>query len=152
MNRLGDGKIDYDWEYTYCQGVWIGSGVELYGITGDAVYLADAVRTAETAVERFAPDPDGIVGDEGKDDCGLFKGILVRYLRELLELRPDLLGIRRMLVRNAEALWNGSRDVRGRIGRSWQGPVEEQVQLCAQLSGLMLLERVASLPSLAGES
>jgi len=30
-NRTGDGHIDKDWEFTYCQGVFIGAGVELYG-------------------------------------------------------------------------------------------------------------------------
>ncbi|WP_253297976.1 glycoside hydrolase family 76 protein [Paenibacillus sp. MSJ-34] len=149
MNRLGDGKIDYDWEYTYCQGVWIGAGLELFAITGDTAYLSDAVRTAETATARFAPDPGGIMADEGEDDCGLFKGIFVRYLRDLLRIRPDLHPIRRMLFRNAEALWNRSRNERGLIGRSWQGPVEPKVQLSAQLSGLMLLEMVASLPNAA---
>lgn len=149
MNRLGDGKIDDDWCYTYCQGVWIGSGIELYRITGDAAFLADAVQTAEWAASRFAPGPDGVIGDEGADDCGLFKGIFVRYLRELLRIRPDLHGIRQMLIRNAESLWGRARNEQGLIGRSWQGPVEPAVQLCAQLSGLMLLEAAASLPNRA---
>ena len=26
INRLGDGRIDKDWEYTYCQGVFLGAG------------------------------------------------------------------------------------------------------------------------------
>src|SRR5690606_39804151 len=30
MNREGDGKIDKDWKFTYCQGVYIGAGLELY--------------------------------------------------------------------------------------------------------------------------
>ncbi|CAI6015715.1 glycoside hydrolase family 76 protein [Cohnella sp. JJ-181] len=146
MNRLGDGKIDLDWAYTYCQGVFIGAGIELYRITGRTEYLEDAVRTATTAIGRFADPLTGLLPDEGKDDCGLFKGIFVRYLRELLLLRPELTQIRRLIAVNADALWRTGRSGQGLIARAWTGPVEPQVQLCAQLSGLMLLEMDAALP------
>lgn len=146
MNRLGDGKIDYDWEYTYGQGVFAGAGIELYRSTGNAAYLEEAIRTAKTAAERFADPDTGLLPDEGEDDCGLFKGILVRYWRELLLLRPELAGIRRLISRNAEAFWTTGRSERGLIARAWTGPVEAKVQLCAQLSGLMLLEMDAALP------
>ena len=43
-NREGDGKIDKSWEFSYCQGVYIGAGVALYQVTGDKSYLADAAR------------------------------------------------------------------------------------------------------------
>ena len=29
INRQGDGRIDKDWKFTYCQGVYIGAAVEL---------------------------------------------------------------------------------------------------------------------------
>lgn len=148
MNRLGDGKIDIDWEYTYCQGVMIGAGVELYRITGDGVYAADAVKTANAALDRFVQEQDGMLPNEGEDDCGLFKGIFVRYLGELLSVRPDLLHVREMLMHNAEVMWASGRNEQGLISRSWQQPVEPIVQLCAQLSGLMLVEIAASLPPL----
>ncbi|WP_240489207.1 glycoside hydrolase family 76 protein [Cohnella thermotolerans] len=151
MNRLGDGKIDYDWAYTYCQGVFVGAGLELYRITGRTDYLEDAMRTARTAIGRFADPDTGLLPDEGKDDCGLFKGIFVRYLRELLLLRPELADVRRLIERNADVLWRTGRSERGLIARAWTGPVEPQVQLCAQLSGLMLLEMAAALPFVAQE-
>lgn len=147
MNRLGDGKIDYDWHYTYCQGVYIGAGLELYRCTGNSDYLQDAVRTADTAIERFAQPDTGLLPNEGEDDCGLFKGIFVRYLHELLKLRPERRDIRELLLRNANALWDTGRSERGLISRSWTAPVEPKVQLCAQLSGLMLLEMAAALPA-----
>ncbi|MCC3376866.1 glycoside hydrolase family 76 protein [Cohnella sp. REN36] len=149
MNRQGDGKIDYDWHYTYCQGVYIGAGLELYRIIGDSGYLEDAVRTADAAIARFTLPDTGLLPDEGKDDCGLFKGIFVRYLHELLKLRPERSNIRELLLRNADALWETGRSEQGLISRSWTAPVETEVQLCAQLSGLMLLEMAAALP--AGE-
>ncbi|MBB6675322.1 glycoside hydrolase family 76 protein [Cohnella nanjingensis] len=147
MNRLGDGKIDYDWHYTYCQGVFIGAGLELYRITGEAGYLQDAIRTADTAIERFTLPDTGLLPNEGEDDCGLFKGIFVRYLYELLKLRPERHDIRELLLRNAGALWETGRGEQGLISRSWTAPVEPKVQLCAQLSGLMLLEMAAALPA-----
>ena len=145
INRLGDGKIDYDWEYTYCQGVFIGAAIELYRITGDMMYINDAIRTAEFALKRFVDPESGMLPDEGKDDCGLFKGIFVRYLYELVKMRPDLHSIRRMLVHNATVMWDSGRNERGLISRAWKGKVEPVVQLCAQLSGVMLLEMVALL-------
>jgi predicted alpha-1,6-mannanase (GH76 family) len=145
VNRLGDGKIDVDWAYTYCQGVYIGAGLGLYRITGDSEYLADAIRTAQEADRRFGQGEHGLLPDEGPDDCGLFKGIMVRYLCDLLAMKPDLRFIRLMITRNAQSLWEQGRDHHGRIARSWNGPVESRVQLCAQLSGLMLLEMAASL-------
>lgn len=145
INRTGDGKIDYDWEYTYNQGVYIGAAVELFHITNDKAYLDDAVLTAVTSMKHFTDPVTGIIPNEGEDDCGLFKGIYVRYLRELYLLRPDLTSIRDMLLCNAESLWQEGRDQRGLISRSWQKGTEPQVQLCAQLSGIMLLEMTALL-------
>ncbi len=145
LNRLGDGKIDYDWAYTYCQGVFIGAGIELYQITGERIYLDDAVRTAETALLHFVNRDSGMLPNEGLDDCGLFKGIFVRYLHQLLDIRPEQTNIRSMLLHNATVLWESGRDNRGLISRSWNGHMEEVVQLCAQLSGLMMLEAIASL-------
>ena len=44
INRLGDGQIDKDWQFTYCQGYSSGAGIELYSCTGESAYLADAVE------------------------------------------------------------------------------------------------------------
>ena len=108
---------------------------------------------AETAQEEllynFWNNSLGIMNqcaDEGKDDCGLFKGIFVRYLIELYTLRPDLTIIRKKLIHNATTLWQSGRNENGLLSRSWCKSQEATVQLCAQLSGLMLLEMVALLP------
>jgi len=60
-------------------------------------------------------------------------------------MRPDMLNIRKMLIHNATVMWESGRNERGLISRGWKGKVEPVVQLCAQLSGLMLLEMVALL-------
>ena len=45
INRQNNGKIDKDWQFTYCQGVYIGSCVELYNITQDQSYRRLGRRT-----------------------------------------------------------------------------------------------------------
>ncbi|MFD2615034.1 glycoside hydrolase family 76 protein [Paenibacillus gansuensis] len=166
LNRLGDGKIDYDWKYTYCQGVFIGAGIELYRVTGDSGYLADAQRTAAASVAELVDPVTGMLPREGNDDCGLFKGIYVRYLVNLIEIQPELSAPWISLLRtNAESLWNHGRgslggtvksispgdqpdpDTSGLFSLSWQDPPEPLVQLSGQLSGVMLLEMMAVLES-----
>lgn len=146
MNRLGDGEIDYDWKYTYCQGVFLGAGIELYHCTGEEGYLADAQRTAHAAVGELVDATTGMLPREGNDDCGLFKGILVRYLVNLIRVQPDLAEPWvRLLRHNAETLWRQGRSDAGLISLSWTDAPEPIVQLSGQLSGIMLLEAMAAL-------
>ncbi|MBB3113930.1 putative alpha-1,6-mannanase (GH76 family) [Paenibacillus phyllosphaerae] len=146
MNRLGDGEIDYDWKYTYCQGVFLGAGIELYRCTGDSAYLADAQRTARATVLELVNAETGMLPREGNDDCGLFKGILVRYLVNLIRIQPELaepwIGL---LRHNAEVLWEKGRSEAGLFSLSWMDQPEPVVQLSGQLSGIMLLEAMAAL-------
>ena len=62
VNRNGDGKIDYDWEYTYCQGVMVGASLERYHITQDKQYFELALKIAYEAKRRFC---DCCGGGEG---------------------------------------------------------------------------------------
>ena len=73
-NREGDGKIDKSWEFSYCQGVYIGAGVALYQATGDKSYLADAARTAQASKLRLTSPVTGVLPSESNGDGGLFKG------------------------------------------------------------------------------
>jgi predicted alpha-1,6-mannanase (GH76 family) len=84
MNRLGDGAIDKHWKFTYCQGVYIGAGLELYRVTQERVYLQSALRTAHAAIAELADSGTSLLPPEGTGDGGLFKGIFVRYLTELI--------------------------------------------------------------------
>ncbi|MCK9862211.1 glycoside hydrolase family 76 protein [Paenibacillus sp. ATY16] len=146
MNRLGDGNIDYDWKYTYCQGVFIGAGIELYNCTGDEGYLVDAQRTAGAAVQELVDPEMGMLPREGNDDCGLFKGILIRYLVNLIRIQPDLsLPWVNLIRHNAVSLWERGRSEAGLFSLSWAGEPEPEVQLSGQLSGVMLLEAMAEL-------
>ena len=146
MNRSGDGKIDYDWEFTYCQGIFLGAGLELYRNTGDSKYMEDAKRTAEACMDRLCDPASLILPDEGIDDTGLFKGILIRYFVQLYKQCPESARIREVIIVNAQRLWDeGLNKQIGLCGPSWEKEPQLPVQLSAQLSGLMLLEGVAAL-------
>ncbi|GLX66080.1 glycoside hydrolase family 76 protein [Paenibacillus glycanilyticus] len=147
MNRLGDGQIDYDWKYTYCQGVFIGAGIELYNCTGDESYLVDAQKTASATVQELVDPETGMLPREGNDDCGLFKGILIRYLVNLIQIQPELSKPWVDLIRhNAISMWErGRSEQSGLFSLSWADEPETEVQLSGQLSGVMLLEAMALL-------
>lgn len=144
MNRNGDGRIDYDWTFTYCQGVFLGAGVELYRAVSDSTYLDDALRTTQGSLNKLLDDR-GMLPEEGMDDCGLFNGIYVRYLKLLRDLTP-VGRIDEVLTHNAESLWTQVYEPgNGLMGPSWTTPATDKVQLSSQLSGIMLFEAVASL-------
>ncbi|TNJ67234.1 glycosyl hydrolase [Paenibacillus hemerocallicola] len=145
MNRTGDGKIDQDWKFTYCQGVYIGAAVELYRITGERTYLADAIRTYDTAKRELADSATGMLPDEGRGDGGLFKGILVRYAAELEFAAPTgTVDAAWFLTANADRLWlSGKSPDAALFGTDWSAAPEGGVPLSAQLSAMKLLEQAA---------
>lgn len=146
MNRLGDGGIDKDWKFTYCQGVFIGAAVELYHCTGEPSYIADARRTALAAGEQLAEPGSGMLREEGDGDCGLFKGIFIRYLLELIRLQPDFTEMAEMLKINAETAWTVGRDPETCLfSRSWQEKPGPVLELSTHLSGVMLVEARAAM-------
>ncbi len=156
MNRLGDGAIDKEWEFTYCQGVFIGAALELYRATGNDAYLHDAKRTAEAAARKLADPATGLLPNEGNGDAGLFKGIYVRYLAQLALADPSDSGEAVKLVAgNAELLWSKGRDAeRTLFGPNWSEPPGGTVELGTQISGVILLEAAARLEAaeLAGRT
>jgi predicted alpha-1,6-mannanase (GH76 family) len=140
MNRLGDGRVDRDWKFTYCQGVVIGAGLELYHVTKDKMYLRQAGRTARAALKVLC-DEDGTLPDEGGGDGGLFKGIFVRYLTLLLLKEPFARGLE-ILQYNGQIIVN----LKGELaGTNWKQELESSIGLSAALSGVMLLESLAKL-------
>ncbi|NMB25121.1 MAG: glycosyl hydrolase [Firmicutes bacterium] len=143
MNREQDGKIDKDWEYTYCQGVYMGAAHELFKCTGDSTFLAKASRTADTAIVHLANDDLVLLAEGDSDgDCGLFKGIFVRYLANLVMENGNPLW-QEFFLANGHSLWERARSPEGFFANSWEGPVKTPVSLSVQLSGTMLLESLA---------
>ncbi|MEK8213866.1 glycoside hydrolase family 76 protein [Paenibacillus sp. FSL L8-0463] len=152
INRLGDGQIDYDWEFTYCQGVFLGAALELYRVKGEQQYADDALWTADTSIRRLCHPVTLMLPDEGIDDTGLFKGILIRYWVQLEKQFPGTLPIRKVILANAHAIWTKGLDHElGLCGPSWEHKPILPVQLSVQLSGLMLLEGAAALENQQNE-
>ncbi len=145
INRLGDKRIDYEWKFTYNQGVVIGALVELYKINHSHECLDKAVKIAKTAKELLIDTNGGIIPYEGKDDCGLFKGILVRYLYNLLEVYPKPAEIKDMILYNARFVTEHGINDKGLIGGNWAVKETGCVDLAQHLSGIMLLEAAAGL-------
>ncbi len=152
-NRQNDGKIDKDWNFTYCHGVYIGAGVELYKITGEEIYLDDAKKTADYALKRFFNKKTGVMLEDdvnGGGDGGLFKGILLRYLTELYKAAPDMDGmedIRAKILANADILAEkGTNDIGNFTMAFDKAPRDgDGRDLSVQLSGCMLFEMAAVL-------
>jgi predicted alpha-1,6-mannanase (GH76 family) len=139
--------------YTYNQGTVVGASVELHRVTGEAEHLRRAVRTAAATLDRFVRPADGMLPDEGDADGGLFKGILARYLGELVreangsDLSEDagsvIDRVTEMLRHNAVALVSAGG--MGPVGPDWARPAEGGGSLSTHLSAVLLLETLARL-------
>lgn len=149
INRNQDGLVD-NWIFTYNQGLFIGSAVELYNITKDQMYLQDAILTANDLIANPSLEIGGVLKSEGQGDGGLFKGVAVRYLTLLTEL-ADLDAAHKtkylnFLQKNAQTLY-----IKG-IGRpslmispDWTLQPSGSTDLTTQLSGVMMIEAAAKL-------
>lgn len=144
LNRNGDGAIDKEWKFTYCQGVYIGAAVELFRASGKTAYLEDAVRTFDAAVQELADPVTGMLPDEETGDGGLFKGILIRYAAELDKVIGGASRAAQLLHTNAEQLWlKGRAENKVLFSPNWAEKPAGIVTLSVQLSGIMLLEKMA---------
>ena len=149
INRNQDGAIDY-WEFTYNQGLFIGSAVELYNCTKDASYLQDAILTANNLIADPNLTTNGILKSEGQGDGGLFKGVVVRYLTELIELtaldETNRAKYAAFLQRNVQALYyKGIARPSLMISPDWTVQPSGSTDLTTQLSGVIMMEAAAKL-------
>jgi predicted alpha-1,6-mannanase (GH76 family) len=145
INRLGDKQIDYEWKFTYNQGVMIGALVELYRIEHCEESLSKAIQIANVTKELLIDTNNGMIPYEGIDDCGLFKGILVRYLYDLIEIKPGLQELSEMILHNAECVIENGINEQGLIGGNWEVRETAEIDLAQHLSGIMLFEMAAKL-------
>ncbi len=148
MNRLGDGQIDFDWDFSYCQGTMIGAALELWRITGRADELDLALCIARATMARVAAPNGGIMPYEGKDDCGLFRGIFFRYLADLAEA-TRVADLSAFIVANAGAIIDRGTSASGLVGGDWLNAPKptDTVDLAQHLSGLMTVEMAWRLAS-----
>ena len=96
-----DGTIDYA-PYSYNQGAMIGANLELYRLTGDALFLDRAERTAHATLE-LTKDHE-ISAQEIS-----FNGIFFWFLLQLDDVRPAP-EYRDRLLTYAEQLWEDQRN------------------------------------------
>jgi len=137
-----------NWIFTYNQGTFVGSAVELYKITGDKGYLNDASLASNYTTSTLVTNL--LLKDEGNGDGGLFKGIFIRYFTELiLQNGLDASAKNRYLQfikYNAETLWmQGTSKPAVLYGTYWGTKPGSTVGVTEQLSGSMLIEAMALL-------
>jgi len=142
------GYIEKNWIFTYNQGTFIGSAVELYKIFGERAYINDAVLASNYTISTLVTS--SILKSEGTGDGGLFKGIFIRYFTDLIQLdRLDASDRKRFiqfLQFNAETLWNtGTVKPAVLFGPYWAEKPGSPVGVTEQMSGCMLIEAMALL-------
>lgn len=142
------GEVQKNWIFTYNQGTFIGSAVELYKIFGEKAYLKDAILAADYTTSSLVDN--SVLKNEGTGDGGLFKGIFVRYFTQLiLQDRLDA-GAKKRYIQfmqlNAETLWKqGTAKPSVLFGTDWRKKPAGSTGLTEQLSGCMLIEAMALL-------
>jgi predicted alpha-1,6-mannanase (GH76 family) len=144
------GEIKSNWIFTYNQGTFIGSAVELYRISGEKSYLNDAVLAADYTTNKLVND--SVLKSEGGGDGGLFKGIFVRYFVDLIQQDKLDAATKKRYVQfvkyNAETLWSrGTNKTLVLFGPDWRIRPGSPTGLTEQLSGNMLIEAAALLDS-----
>ena len=102
-------------------------------------YLKLAGKVARRAVAEIA-DEEGIFPYEGKDDCGLFRGIYFRYVYELTTVSDEFADLEKVILENARFLAENGRNADGLIGGHWECIKEGTVDLAQHLSAVMVLE------------
>jgi predicted alpha-1,6-mannanase (GH76 family) len=145
------GEKNTAWIFTYNQGTFIGSAVELHQITGEKMYLNDAILAANYATTTLVND--AILKDEGTGDGGLFKGIFVRYFTELIRQERLDNATKQRYVRflryNAETLWTkGTNKAQVLFGANWRNRPGPETGLTEQTSGCMLIEAMSALQAI----
>lgn len=146
------GFIQKSWIFTYNEGTFLGSALELYKITGEKGYLNDAVKAADYTLNNLVDSNDRLLKNEGNGDGGLFKGVFIRYFTQLI-LNPDLdAAVRKRYITffklNAETLWRQGNDKSLILfGPYWKTKPGSTTDLTTQTSGATLIEAAALLKS-----
>jgi predicted alpha-1,6-mannanase (GH76 family) len=146
------GTVQKSWIFTYNEGTFLGSALELYKITGEKGYLNDAVKAADYTLNNLVDSNDRLLKNEGNGDGGLFKGIFIRYFTQLI-LNPDLdAAVKKRYITffklNAETLWRQGTDKSLILfGPYWKTKPGSTTDLTTQTSGAMLIEAAALLKS-----
>lgn len=148
-----DGKVD-KMVFTYNVGTFLGAAHELYKITGDIQYLADAVKASNYVIEHLSGN-GGVLSDASGGDGGLFHGIFFRYFVKLIN-EPALDNTNRTKFHNyithcATVMAEQGVNPKTMLyaGRWRKAPADnESVGLTPHLTGCMLMEAMCILKPL----
>jgi predicted alpha-1,6-mannanase (GH76 family) len=137
------GEKNTAWIFTYNQGTFVGSAVALFQLTGEQMYLNDAVLAADYTLANLVDN--SLLKDEGNGDGGLFKGIFVRYFTELIRQEQLDNDTKERYIRflryNAETLWTkGTNKKDVLFSPNWRNKPGAETGLTEQTSGCMLIE------------
>jgi predicted alpha-1,6-mannanase (GH76 family) len=126
--------------WTYNQGTVVGTEVQLWQLTGDRAHLDRARRTATAALNRYG---EGGFPVEGTGDGSVFKGILARYLGDLVGADPE--ASQRVPAALASSATGVAAAAGAPIGVDWQQPAASEAGLGSEVSAALLLEALAGL-------
>jgi predicted alpha-1,6-mannanase (GH76 family) len=122
------GTINTAWSFTYNEGLFIGAVVELAQATGDTSNMPLAHKVAGYMMgHEIETTALGTILSDGQcsGDGDMFKGIGMRYLRELYAADTTHTEYRDFLQRSADAAWTLARDPSsGDISCDWAGPFD----------------------------
>ncbi|NKQ55878.1 fructose-bisphosphate aldolase [Amycolatopsis sp. K13G38] len=135
--------------YTYCQGVFLGTCLELSEMEA-------AARTVRAVAAHCAPG--GVLMGQGGGDGGLFAGILARYLALAAQRIPpgaEADAARELVLGSARACWEGAVEAPGGplFSADWSTPAPRSPvgdparDLSVQVGAWLLLEAAATLSS-----
>lgn len=152
----GVGNHNYGTCHTYNQGTYMGGCVELYNITKEQKYLDAAIKIADYVMNPASVEKKfslgGILTGEGTGDGGLFKGIYMRYLEQLI--RYKILDAERQekyiryFIANGKSVWDAAiQKPQIYFSNTWMDrlPVTQLHDLSTHLSGTMLFENLAEM-------
>ena len=134
---------------TYNQGTFVGMCVQLYKITGDTKYLADAVLAADQVLNTKCTN--NVISSETSStgDNAMFKGIFIRWFTQLI-MCEDLSEAHReryiaWLINNGGSIWNVARSEQNLLSGNWRSFPPYEVGFQAQMSGCKVFEALAML-------
>ena len=132
--------------WTYNQGVILGGLAELSRANHDPALAEISAKIAIAATTHLV-DEDGILHDPCEPECGAdgvqFKGVFIRNLALLNELKPDA-AYSTFLRRNADSIWNNARGPNSQLDVRWSGPFVS-ANAASQTSALDSLIAAASI-------
>jgi predicted alpha-1,6-mannanase (GH76 family) len=131
--------------WTYNEGVILGGLADLYKVTGDASYLAQAEAIADATLAIMV-DGSGVLHEPCEpstcaSDGPQFKGIFMRYLAYLYDVdrKPSYFDF---LFKNAHSIWFNDRNSSDQLGLRWSGPFDS-ADASRQSSAMMPISALA---------